>query len=270
MLAQPEEVVEAEKEGVIIHPCLGPSRILTSKNNRVLGLETMACVSVREKDGAFAPKFKVDERATIKVSNVIIAIGQSVDRSTVPGGLKHAPADTVSVDPVTLETSIKGVFAGGDVAGGGADVISAIAAGKGAAISIDRYLSGADLREGRRPVISARSLRPPLRKSPTKAGADWDEKTAIEQANRCLNCGITLPSVVFKPVEPKQQIVPWDAQRALELWQKRHPDSGEPLPDVFTDMSEVTRDSSDIMGRKELKLKPKDVEELMFCTTDDE
>ncbi|MDP2917517.1 MAG: FAD-dependent oxidoreductase [Dehalococcoidia bacterium] len=270
MLAQPEEVTEAEKDGVIVHPCLGLKRILTSKNNRVLGLETMACVSVRERDGKFAPKYKEDELSTLKVGNVIMAIGQMVDKSTVPGGLEHTALGTVAVDPVTLATSMKGVFAGGDVAGGGADVISAIAAGKGAAVSIDRYLSGKDLKAGRRPVIASRSLKPPLRKKAYAPLGEWDEKTAIEQANRCLNCGITIPSVVFRPVDPKREIVPWDAQKALELWQKRHPDSGEALPDIFTDISEVTRDASDIMGRKELKLKPRSTEEMMFCTTDDE
>lgn len=81
---------------------------------------------------------------------------------------------------------------------------------------------------------------------------------------------LTKPSVVFKPVDPKRQIVTYNPARALELWQKRHPDNGEALPDVLADATEVTRDSSDIMGRKELKLKPQNAEELMFYTTDDE
>lgn len=270
MLASPDEVFEAEKEGIIIHPCLGPKRILTTKNNRVLGLEMMACTSVREKNGAFAPKYKEDELSVIKASNVIVAIGQKVDSTMVPGGIKQYPSGIVSVDPVTLETSIKGVFAGGDVAGGAADVISAIAAGKGAAVSIDRYLSGTDMKKGRRAVLAGKGTRQPLRKISAVGGLAWDENTAIEQAKQCLSCTVTLPSVVFKPVDPKKQVVAWDAQKALELWQKRHPDSGEPLPDVFTDAAEVTRDAADIMGRTELKLKPRNSEEMMFCTTDDE
>ena len=39
--------------------------------------------------------------------------------------------------------------------------------------------------------------------------------------------------MVFKREMPKKQIIPWDANKALELWQKRHSDTGEPLPDVF-------------------------------------
>ena len=48
-----------------------------------------------------------------------------------------------------MQTNIDGVFAGGDVVSGPADVISVVAAGKEAAISIDRYLRGIDLKEGR-------------------------------------------------------------------------------------------------------------------------
>jgi heterodisulfide reductase subunit A len=47
---------------------------------------------------------------------------------------------TVWVDPITMETSLKGVFAGGDAATGPATVIEAIKAGKRAAESIENYL----------------------------------------------------------------------------------------------------------------------------------
>jgi len=270
MLAQPEEVAEAEKEGIIIHPCLGLKHIVTSRDHRVLGLETIACISVREQDGSFAPKFREEEASILKVSKVIIAVGQSVDKAMVPSGLKLNQNGTIAVDYYTLGTSLKGVFAGGDVVGGEANVISAITAGKSAAISIDRYLRGADLREGRKPVLSARYPQRPIQKKTSALAGKWDEITAIEYANRCLHCSETLPSVVFKPVRPKRQIVPWDSQSALKLWQKRHPDNGESLPDIFNDITEVTRDSSDIRGRKDLNLKPKNTKELLFYTTDDE
>ena len=53
------------------------------------------------------------------------------------------------MDPVTLETSKPGVFAGGELYSGPSLVVEAIATGKEAAISIDRYLRGTDLVEGR-------------------------------------------------------------------------------------------------------------------------
>jgi anaerobic dimethyl sulfoxide reductase subunit B (iron-sulfur subunit) len=81
---------------------------------------------------------------------------------------------------------------------------------------------------------------------------------------------ITRPAAVFKPAAGKKQVIPWDPQRALKLWQKRHPESGEALPDVFADLSEVTRAPTDIVGRNKLVLKAKDSAGLMYYTSDNE
>lgn len=56
----------------------------------------------------------------------------------------------------------------------------------------------------------------------------------------------------------------------MELWQKRHPDSGEPLPDVFSEISDVTRTSEDIVARNRLVLKAKNTEEFNLRTMDDD
>jgi glutamate synthase (NADPH/NADH) small chain len=48
----------------------------------------------------------------------------------------------VKVDPQTMETSIKGVFAGGDIVGGEGTVIEAMGMAKRASASIIKYLSG--------------------------------------------------------------------------------------------------------------------------------
>jgi len=81
---------------------------------------------------------------------------------------------------------------------------------------------------------------------------------------------ITKPAVVFKPAEPKRQVIPWDSKRALELWRKRQPHEGEPLPDIFTEISEVTEAPQEIVGRHKLVLKAKNSQELMYYTTDNE
>ncbi len=81
---------------------------------------------------------------------------------------------------------------------------------------------------------------------------------------------ITRPAVVLRPAQDKVQVVPWDSNRALELWQKRNSDNGEPLPDVFQEITDVTGASTDIVGRNKLVLKAKTCEELMYYTTDDE
>jgi len=81
---------------------------------------------------------------------------------------------------------------------------------------------------------------------------------------------ITKPAVVFKPAEPKRQVIPWDSEQALQLWQKRQPYEGEPLPDIFTEISEVTGVPENIVGRNKLVLKARTSQELMYYTTDDE
>jgi anaerobic dimethyl sulfoxide reductase subunit B (iron-sulfur subunit) len=80
----------------------------------------------------------------------------------------------------------------------------------------------------------------------------------------------TQPAAVFKPSDPKGQVVPWDHERALALWAKRESADGEPLPDIFTSSSEVTGAPHQIVGRNRLVLKPRNAEELTYYTTDDE
>ena len=80
----------------------------------------------------------------------------------------------------------------------------------------------------------------------------------------------TRPAVVFKPSDPKGQVVSWDHSRALALWSKRESADGEPLPDIFASDSEVTGAQHGIVGRNRLVLKAKNADELRYYTTDDE
>jgi NADPH-dependent glutamate synthase beta subunit-like oxidoreductase len=79
---------------------------------------------------------------------LITAIGQAPQ---MPGDfrVRVGKGSTIQVDPSTLTTNRVGVFAGGDVARGPWILIQAIADGRRGALSIDRYLRGEDLREGR-------------------------------------------------------------------------------------------------------------------------
>lgn len=185
MLAQEYEIQEAEKEGVIIHPCLGPRQFLV-KDGRVTGLETMACTSVREEDGTFLPKYGSSAGA-IEADTVIVAIGQAVDKEA----FKEIDKDrAVKVDGFSFATSSKeGVFAGGDVVSGPSDIIGAIGAAKEAAISIDRYLRGVDTREDR--IINFRLVNgAPLERGARRGNViSLDDKLGIAEARRCFNCG---------------------------------------------------------------------------------
>jgi DMSO reductase iron-sulfur subunit len=262
MPAQEREIREAEEEGIILHPSQGIQRIL-AKDNRVVGIDMVACLSVRSQTGAFAPRYDRCSLDTLEVDNVIIAAGQTINRSAFAGKLKYSRGSVV-IDQVSLETGVSGVFAGGDIAGGTADIVSAIGAGKAGAVSIDLYLKNKDLHQGRLPVFRSSKEKVPVSRNIQTA------EEAEQQARRCLQCGVTIPSVVFKPEDPKRQIVPWDGQKALALWQKRHPDNGEVLPDIFDDAADVTVVAEETYLRNRLELKPENSRELLDHTTDDE
>jgi len=71
---------------------------------------------------------------------VILAIGEAPDIEFLPKEIELNENGTVWVNPITMETSLPGVFAGGDVVTGPATVIEAIRAGKSAAESIENFL----------------------------------------------------------------------------------------------------------------------------------
>lgn len=81
---------------------------------------------------------------------------------------------------------------------------------------------------------------------------------------------ITRPSVVFKPRDDKKQLVPWDAERALDLWQQRGPFAPADLPPTFTSRDDMVNPPTGLRGRDRLNLKPRTAEELMDSTRNDE
>jgi anaerobic dimethyl sulfoxide reductase subunit B (iron-sulfur subunit) len=81
---------------------------------------------------------------------------------------------------------------------------------------------------------------------------------------------LTQPSVVFKPRDGKKQLVPWDGNKALELWQQRGSYAPADLPPTFTEKEAVVNPAPGMRGRDRLVLKAKTVEELMAATRDDE
>lgn len=81
---------------------------------------------------------------------------------------------------------------------------------------------------------------------------------------------LTHPSAVFKPRDARKQLVPWEADRMLELWRERGPYAAPGLPPTFTSREDVVNPPVGIRGRERLNLKPGTVEELMAATRDDE
>jgi len=209
MPAWVQDIKQAEQEGVIINNRWGPKRFIGT-NGKVSEVEFIACTSVFNTQGRFSPTYDKNRKFSFFVDAVVVAIGQTTDLSFLgkDSGLEITEGGTLKVDPVTLATSREGVFAGGDVQTGPATAIEAIAAGKRAAVSINRYFQGKDLKAGRtadrgKPVHPAHVDEPkeiPRQKMPAlflgqrakgfkEVELGLTEEMAIQEANRCLNCG---------------------------------------------------------------------------------
>src|SRR4030043_1658424 len=84
----------------------------------------------------------------IEADTVVPASGEIPDRSFLDAEkFDWTENKTIRIDPRTMMTDIGGIFAGGDVVSGPATVIEAMAAGRKAALSIDKYLRGERLED---------------------------------------------------------------------------------------------------------------------------
>ncbi len=209
MPALPHEIQAAEREGIKFHFLVAPKRII-GENGKVKAIE---CLRMRlgepDASGRRRPVPISFSEHQYEVDSVIPAVGQIPEKSCVPTELldEKAKKALIPVDEITTETKIQGVFAGGDIVTGPASIIQAVGAGKQAAFSIHRYLSGQDLRAGREEVEETtwvkdwESLRQKSRRyeAPTeKPRLSFEEATrfleetkqkAMFEAFRCLGCG---------------------------------------------------------------------------------
>jgi heterodisulfide reductase subunit A len=207
MPAAVEEVEELEHEGIKLEILTNPVSVI-AENGKVTGIQ---CVKMElgepDASGRRRPIPVKGSEYIMEIDNIIMAIGQTVDKTKLPDKLEYTRSGTIQVDPITLQTNIDGVFAGGDSVSGPADVISVVSAGKEAAISIDRHLTGVDLKAGRaeprvrvkdvnkegvvkKPRAQMPALAAKERKGFDEVDLGFDEAAAIAEANRCLNCGV--------------------------------------------------------------------------------
>jgi NADPH-dependent glutamate synthase beta subunit-like oxidoreductase len=140
MPANPWEIKEAEDEHVKIEFLVAPKKIL-GENGKVSSIE---CVRMQlgepDETGRRKPVPIEGSEFTRKADMVILAIGEAPDLEFLPKEIELNEDGTVWTNPITMETSLKGIFAGGDAVIGPATVIEAILAGKCAAESIENYL----------------------------------------------------------------------------------------------------------------------------------
>ena len=205
MPAGDDEVNAAIQEGVKITFLAAPNKI--SKLN---GKLSVTCIRMElgevDKSGRRQPvPIKGSEYST-SFDTIIAAVGQTVDLPAT-FSLNTNADNTLRVDAKTLAASRNGVWCGGDAVTGPSSVVAAIAAGRKAAISIDKYLGGKGiinekLTRARRIIApeneefpgKARVAMPLL--SPEKRAGTFQEmefclseSSADEESRRCLHCG---------------------------------------------------------------------------------
>ena len=213
LTAAEEEVEEALQEGVLIEYRTVPVEIL-GDGARVTGIRCQRTRLTEEimANGCHRPEPIPGTDFVVDADHVVVAIGQSPDASqlNMEGLAVDSEAGVIKVNPLTLETTIPGVFAGGDCVTGPNNVVEAMAAGLRAAESIDRYIQGRDLEAGRSlepPAVAEVDIEtieiPPYERASMpvigmrKRISSFEETTmglsteaAQREAQRCLSCAL--------------------------------------------------------------------------------
>ncbi len=214
MPADTIEIVEGDEEGIERLNGWGPVAIQRDDHGVVTGVTVRKCHQVYDEQRRFAPIFDDAERRTLSCDTVLLAVGQvPVTKFLDIGGgdVEMARPGWPKVDPRTLATSAPGVFVAGDLAHGTRLAIDAVASGKAAARSVYTHLTGRQLNlvsttghlplPGYRREVGYESIRRQgvpvhepherLNRPDVEVERGYDETTAIREASRCLDCGVT-------------------------------------------------------------------------------
>ena len=217
MKASPWEKEDAMHEGIPIMNFLVP-KAFEHNNGRLKGMTFESVRAKYDSNGRrkLIPTGEPDQ--LIECDDVLIAVGQEnafpwIERDI---GLEFGEWDMPVVNRETMQTSIPNVFFGGDAAFGPENIIWAVAHGRDAAISIDRYLNGEDVNVRPPPILDVSSqkmgihewsydndisddhrfkvplkdLKQALKNIKVEVELGFDKTMALAEAERCLNCDI--------------------------------------------------------------------------------
>jgi NADPH-dependent glutamate synthase beta subunit-like oxidoreductase len=200
--ADEEEIRGAWEEGIRIVYSRGVRQIV-GQNGKFKGVNSPVCVSVFDEQG-FNPKFDCTDCIDLTGDILIITVGQAPDRPLLQKEDLLNERGRLEVDHLTLQSSMKPwVFIGGDVLRVGF-MVEAMGEGLAATESIDRFLRGVDMKEGRRrdyeayeiPIRSDYKPEPEVLWIPPENRMHFQMfekgltlKEAIEEAKRCVTCG---------------------------------------------------------------------------------
>lgn len=218
MPALREEIEDAEKEGVLLDYLLSPVNV-GGENGRVSFIECLRNVlSEPDESGRRRPIPVNNSEFKIEADVIIFATGQQPALSYLREDSREPEVEVsknrILANSLTLETSVPGVFAGGDAVTGPASAVKAIAAGKRAAAGIDAHLRGKKLSAGIKHPVKRKSILPLQVSAEQKASSSLidfhdlylrerkntfheilqrvSEKAAFAEASRCLRCDICI------------------------------------------------------------------------------
>ena len=217
MVATPDEISQGEEEGVVIHPSRTFMRVLR-QNGQTVGVECLNVDSFEfDEEGKAQINVIEGSEHLLPADTVIFAIGQ---RPQIPERfeLGTGRGKRIEVDSYTFQTSREGVYAVGDAVAGTTSVVEAIASGRKGAVVVDKYLGGSgEIDEvlvpvekpepglGRRDGFARETRVENPRSAPDERVIsfcrivhDLDEKTAVAESHRCLQCDLRLKMTPVK------------------------------------------------------------------------
>ena len=210
MPAMEGEIIEAENEGIEIQYMVSPVSAL-GDDGEVTGIQlTKMEPGEPDSSGRRRPIPVTGSEFNVDADMIILATGQTAEISFLEedGKIRCSNSGNIIVNEVTLESNVSGIFAGGDAVTGPKTVIEALAAGKKAAISIDRYIKGEPLEVGRESegpfesrlevsiegVDVKKRINVPVLSSSQRENnfneveLGFSKEQAEAEATRCLNC----------------------------------------------------------------------------------
>ena len=209
MPAYAEEIEQALLEGIKLKTLTQPITIERNGVGKVKGI-TCACMKLGDFDrsGRRRPTHSEKKNFIVEADQVIVAIGQKFDPQQVSSEIDIQLGENrfIRTNPLTGQTSVDWIFAGGDVVNGPVSVVAAIGSGEKAAVGIDEYLTGENHAFWREDKIVDTSYDPDAEPAPYKRAKmpvievdrrinnfeeverSWYESEAIRQCQRCLRC----------------------------------------------------------------------------------
>jgi formate dehydrogenase beta subunit len=213
LFASPLETERAKEEVINLIYQWAP-KVVQTEGGRVQGLELMACPSLFDELGCFAPTYDETQVQRLAADTVIFAIGQEAELDPALQDNLAMEGGRLRVDRQTMATSLPGVFAGGlflagEIFTGPTLAIASAASGRRSAMAIDHFLrTGVYLKVTEacpRPVsqlpekqaarICRVPIRPILERPVAERLKDFDsaelvyaERDALIEAGRCIHC----------------------------------------------------------------------------------